>query len=133
MQAAIPGAPDTIRRAAALLWASAALVLVSILAGLLDPDGAANLPDAVADLVSLGLLALVAWKLPQGRDWARWVLAIVVALGVLSVVTSILVFPDVWQAMSGVLRAYTIIQTALQVTALGLAFTPGAKAWFRSP
>ncbi len=133
MQAAIAGAPVSIRRAAVLLWASAALVLVSILAGLLDRDGASTPADAVADLVSLGLLALVAWKLPQGRDWARWVLAIVVALGVSSVVISILVFPDLWQAMSGALRAYTIIQTALQVTALGLAFTPGAKTWLRSP
>jgi peptidoglycan/LPS O-acetylase OafA/YrhL len=129
-------APIAVRRAVSLLWASTALVVVAIAAmwtGLLTRPGdpQSTVVDTATNLLTFGLLALIAWKISQGRNWARWVLAIVVFLGVLSAVFSLLVVPELWLSMSFLFIGLGLLQTVLQVLALVLAFSSEARPWFR--
>ncbi len=86
--------------------------------------------DVITSFLPLGLIALIAWKVSQRRNWARWVLAVVVGLGVLSAVFSVVVAPQLWQSMSALFQAIALLQTLFQLAALVLLFTGEAKLWF---
>src|SRR5438128_12072183 len=99
--------PKNVWRAVKLLWTSAGLVgvfTITMWLGLVTLPGSRSMAgDTVTYLFTLGLLALIAVKLLKRRNWARWVLAVVSGLGVVSAIFSVLVVPDLWRSASPVL------------------------------
>jgi hypothetical protein len=135
MDATSPLPPTQVRRAIALLWTSAglcALQLVAMSTGLLKlPEGTTLGADDIAgNLVNIALLGIIAWKILQRRQWARWVLFALVSFGVLSAIFSILAIPEIWQSASMPFYVLMFIHTLLQLVATGLLFTPEGKSWF---
>jgi hypothetical protein len=86
--------------------------------------------DTATYLLTFGLLALIAVKVLSRRNWARWVLAVVVGMGVVAAILSILVVPALWGSASLALYGFGLFQTALQLYALRLVFTREANTWF---
>jgi hypothetical protein len=127
--------PVNIKRAANLLWASAALVvvfIVAVLVGLITMPGNSSLTglDIVINIVTFGVLALLANRISNRSNWARWVLAVIDGLGAVGMVFSIVVAPEMWRSASLSHYGIALLQTILQMSALVLVFTSSSRAWF---
>ena len=124
-------------KAAALLIATAAvlsfIVNAAMWTGLVrfpnSPQG--TLADIVSALVTLTLLGFLAWKIHAGRNWARLLFSVLVALGVLGFAISLPFAPELMKTIPTSLWVTSTIQTGLQVAALFLVFTGDASPWFR--
>lgn len=81
-------------------------------------------------LLQLLLLGVLAWKIFVGRDWARWVLAAVVAMGALGLASIFYLPPEFMARVPQVLRIAGFIQFALNLAALVLVFTGAGAKWF---
>jgi asparagine N-glycosylation enzyme membrane subunit Stt3 len=124
-----------VKRAANLLWASAALVvvfIVAVLVGLITMPGNSSLTglDIVINIVTFGVLALLANRISNRSNWARWVLAVIAGLGAVGMVFSIVVAPEMWRSASLSHYGIALLQTILQMSALVLVFTSSSRAWF---
>jgi hypothetical protein len=131
-----PQSPVPVKRAVAFLRTSAFLAIafvITVWVGLVKPPGAETSPAMVAatNFVTAALLLFVASKISKGRNWARWVLVIVVGLGVLSAAFSICVAPELWRDTPLPLHAFSLLHAALQISASILVFTSSAKQWFK--
>ena len=127
--------PSNVRRATKLLWTSAALVvvfLVVVAVGLVALPGHSILTaaDLVTNLLTFGVLALLAIKLSKRRNWARWVLAAIAGFGAVAMIFSMVVVPDIWRSASLPTYGFAVLQTVLQLWALALVFTSQAGPWF---
>lgn len=87
--------------------------------------------DAVVLVLSLLVFWFLAYKLSAGRNWARWVLAVLWGLGALGMAASFALMPQVWQIQPGLLVTGSVLQTALQLVILVLLFSRDAGPWFR--
>jgi hypothetical protein len=120
--------PQNVNRAVNLLYASAVLIVLFMIASWL---GWLNLPlsgAAIASgIVTMALLALTANRIANRRNWARWLFAVIYALGLLTILS-----PSLWKLMSLSGVVTTLLQTALQTAALIFVFTTSANTWFRS-
>ena len=85
---------------------------------------------ALVGICTAALLGLMAWKIAQGRNWARWVFAIIYILGTLGSVA--VITPAVFLAHPLVLQANMILQFILQTAAAVLVFTSSARQWFKA-
>lgn len=125
--------PQSIQRAVTCLWISAGLVA---LLTVVSWTGALGIPSGVGptltNLLTFLLLALVAIKVSAGRNWARWLFAIVYVLGSLMFVVSLLLAPQVFRSFPAVLQGSTVVQFALQTLALVLLFIGTSGQWFKS-
>jgi hypothetical protein len=125
--------PAAIWWAAACLWTSAAIVVLTTSTGLAGGRVRAEMAQVVATaLVSAGLLALVALLLNGRRSWARWLYLVIYALGIGSLALAIALAPRVFLSQLGIGQAILLVQAALQSAALILMFTPAAGRWLRS-
>ena len=132
--------PRAVKSAFLLLCTSAGLTLLLMVATLIGlvpvpggtGSGAELAQSAASSLVGAGIIALLAAKIRNGRNWARWVLAVMTVLGIAGWVMSVLVLRNAWNAVPLALLVVGMIQTALQLVAVVLAFTPQSRAWFRS-
>lgn len=127
--------PVSVQRAAICLWISAALALLMTLAqvvGLIATVGASVGMTAAIGGVTAALLAWVAAKIGSGRNWARWVFAIIYVLGSLASVVLVLVAPAVFRALPAILQTNAILQFGLQTAAVVLIFTSTSRQWFRA-
>lgn len=128
--------PRRVRNAVVLLWISAALTLVLLVAmwlGFVSVPGTAysKATDAITGLVTFAGLGFLAFKISAGKNWARWVLAVLAVLGALAMVATIFLVSEVWRAAPSIHWATGFIQTALQMAAVILTFSGEAKPWFR--
>lgn len=125
--------PQSIRRAVTCLWISAGLVA---LLTVVSWTGALGIPAGVGhtltNLLTFLLLALVAIKINAGRNWARWLFAVVYVLGSLMFLVSLLLAPQVFRSFPAVLQGSTFLQFALQTVALVLLFIDTSGQWFKS-
>ena len=121
------------KRAVACLWISAFLVLVLCAASSL---GVGDLPSGplalITNLVTFALLAWVAIKLGAGRNWARWVFAILYVFGSLAFAVSVVFLPEAFLALSMAAKTSSVVQFFLQTVALVLMFTHTSRNWFRA-
>lgn len=76
------------------------------------------------------LFMAMAWKIHQGRNWARWIYAVVTGLGVVGLFISI-AFAGTMLRLPALFWAGSVTQTALEVVAAVMLFTGDAARWFR--
>jgi hypothetical protein len=123
---AVGAKPPAVIRAVTLLWGSLLIGLLNALSG----PGASllQLPPVVLVIaaVMLALVALLVVKISAGRNWARIVLLVIVALGApLSLIGLDAAFAE--SVLGGLLG---LAVTALQIYAVVLLFTAPGKTWF---
>ena len=124
--------PNTVPGAAYCLWASAALVLLVTTAQITGL--VANLSGTVGMAVAIGvgtaaLLGVIAWYLSRGRNWARWLFAVIYVIGTLGLLA---ITPEAFLALPTILQANMILQFILQTVALILMFTRASNQWFKA-
>ena len=76
------------------------------------------------------LFMALAWKVYQGRNWARWIYAVVTGLGVAGLFVSI-AFAATLLRLPPLFWAGSVAQTALEVVSAVMLFTGEAARWFR--
>jgi len=87
--------------------------------------------DASGTLFNIALLGLLAQKMWQGRNWARWFFLVLGVFGLLGIVSMLALVPAVSKVLSGLRLAGALVQTMLQCAVVVLAFTGESRAWFR--
>jgi FtsH-binding integral membrane protein len=125
--------PGVMRIAQTCLWASvaiAAMLAVAVWTNLLGVTSTASL--TVNNLLTLALLLWIAVKISAGRGWARWLFAVVYALGALMTLYLALFVPHSFSSMPLLLQVTGLLQLALQTTAMVLIFSPPARQWFKA-
>jgi hypothetical protein len=125
--------PATVRRGIACLWISVALNLVLVLLEIAGLTSSTELAVAVATTAfSVAILSLIAVKANAGRNWARWLFAVIFVLGMLAFGISIILAPAQFAALAVTEQISAIAQFAVQTAALVLLFLPASSDWFRS-
>ena len=86
-------------------------------------------PFPVVLVSTSALVALVAWQVWRGRNWARWTFVVLTVVGSVPLLASV---PAMMAAsrMDGVLA---VGSTACNVLAAVLLFLPASAAWFMRP
>jgi hypothetical protein len=122
--------PQTVSLGVNLLWVSLA---ISVIASALDPTQIMHKSQSipvlavVVLLTLLAVMALLTYKISAGRNWARITFLV---LFLFSVAPSLSVLPALLH-VSLVAGITNILQSALQLIALVLVFTPSANPWFK--
>jgi hypothetical protein len=76
----------------------------------------------------IAIMALIIWKVAQGRDWARLIVLVLTLLGILSSVQFLVVAGEF--VRRPVLGAFIVVQTGLRLVAMWWLFTNPGDAWF---
>jgi hypothetical protein len=120
-------------RPRAVIIAGCLIVLSVAIAGIdaaTDTNSTSSFGSIVTIVWFVVLVFLVAgfvYKLFQGRNWARVTYVVILVVGIPSVITTI---RDVMIAPSA-FGVEFLLQSIIQFSALGLLFSPSARAWFR--
>ncbi len=120
--------PKAVKTAVNALWASLAVGLVKALLDFAHISAMA--PAAFIIIVWVTTIAFIAFliaKISAGRNWARIVLLILFALGILPA----LYIMSAEFARVPVMGALSLLQMGMQVYALFLLFTQPGSVWFR--
>ena len=120
--------PKGIKSAVNALWASLAVGLVKALLDFAHISAMA--PAAFIIIVWITTIAFIAFliaKISAGRNWARIVLLILFALGILPALYTM--FAEFGRAP--VMGALSLLQMGMQVYALVFLFTQPGSVWFR--
>jgi hypothetical protein len=80
----------------------------------------------------LRTLSLLTFKIARGRNWARWVFAVVFVFGVLSFLFLLTFAPQQVKVMPALLLGVAFLQFALQGAAFAQLFTREASHWFKT-
>jgi hypothetical protein len=124
-----------------LMWIGLGLsTLETILTTFLDHDSSALAMEIVGAAIGLTItFAIVLWftvKLRAGRNWMRWLVTILTALGVLAIAFIARIIPQTTFAeiyAEGPLTVANMgIQLLLSVAEVVLINTPAAREWFRA-
>jgi len=126
--------PRSVILAERLLWLSAAIAVFFTLAGYvgflqITTPG----KTVISNFITVAFLVLCANKIGAGRNWARWLVLVVFALGSLTLPLVLIFAPQILRSMPVLLVVVGLLQFAIQLTALVLAFIPSSKSWFRRP
>ena len=125
--------PEAVRRAVGVLWLSVLLAVVSSLVNWRIAERAEDpLVSVAARIFTFGFMALLIWKISQGRNWAR-VTWLVILVGGSSITMLLALFFKTYRI--GVFGSFFsaavfVIQTALQSYAIVLLFTARGGTWF---
>jgi hypothetical protein len=128
--------PTAVRNGVWLLWASYLLSLPAAIYGLFFPPERLSLYEHVmawSAKMTIGFaitFALFA-SVGLGRNWARWMLLVLVALAGSAGIAAVMVLPPP-SAIPRFTMARYAAQLGLQAVACVLLFTPGANAWYRA-
>jgi len=123
--------PTSLRRAGQLLWVCVAL---SVVLAVLYLAGAVKSPSVAAEVITMivtaAILALLAVKIGAGRNWARWVFAVMYVFGSLVFALAVIVAPQAFLALSAIQQASGVVQFGLQTAVLVLTFVRASRQWF---
>ncbi|HYG54903.1 MAG TPA: hypothetical protein VD965_06370 [Burkholderiales bacterium] len=125
--------PGTISRAVTCLWIAAglaALLTTLQIVGVMATESVTL--TAITGVLTVTLLALVAWKIGEARAWARWLFVLLYALGAGVSVAGALAMPKFFLALPPVSQGSIVLQFVLQTAALVLLFTKPSRDWFRA-
>jgi hypothetical protein len=117
-------APAAVRYAVRIIWISAALAVPFAIVA------SESFVAFAGNLIGIGILALFAWNISIGKNWARWVFGIIIGLGTAMFLYSAIVFSDVWVTVPLATRAFNFLQYLLQLVAVVLVFLPASNEWF---
>ena len=127
--------PRRAKIAGRLLWLSASLsILLTSLPwlGVVPKIRGENFfVDTFSAATNFALLGLIAHMIGKGRNWARWLLAVIWALGFVGITVTLGFGAAAWKSLAVVQWAGAIVQTGLQFAVVFLAFTGESRAWFR--
>jgi hypothetical protein len=84
----------------------------------------------ISNLITAAFLALCAVKIRAGRNWARWLMLIIFALGALMTPLLLILIPQMLHSMPALLIMIGVLQSVIQGAALLLVFVPGSRVWF---
>ena len=87
--------------------------------------------DAFGATLNVLLFGFLGMKVWQGRNWARWVVLVLVALGLLGGATMMLLVPAAFKFFNGARFAAGMAETVLQSAVIMLVFTGESRGWFR--
>jgi hypothetical protein len=124
--------PAEIRRAVRVLWLSLLLAFIVAIIDLRHVSRYHVGHTVFVQIFSDGFLALLIWKISQGRSWARITWLLLFAAGALIVVL-FTVYSRTYRAGvfgSNFSAVFFAIQTAIQFYAAVLLFTPNGRSWF---
>ena len=125
--------PTSVQRAAICLWVSAGLALILTVVQVIGLVETAEVGmTAIIGVVTAGVLALIAAKVSAGRNWARWLFAVIYVIGSFTSAVLALVAPELFRALPTILQGSTILQFLLQTAALVLIFTNASRQWFKA-
>ena len=126
--------PDSMYRSVVCIWISAALTTVAAIlqvVGLMPAEGGPVVSALIA-VVSVCVLALIAVKVGQGRNWARWFFTAIYIVGTLAAILVYILTPQLFIAIPILGKVSAVIQFGLQTAAFTLMFTPASQQWFHS-
>jgi lysylphosphatidylglycerol synthetase-like protein (DUF2156 family) len=95
-----------------------------------DTGSTSNFSSKVTIFWFVVLVLLAAgfvYKLLQGRNWARVTYVVILVVGIPSLITNVrevMIAPSTFNIVF-------LLQSMIQFSALGLLFSPSARAWFR--
>ena len=116
--------PLSVLAAAWLLFAYGLLSLVRL--WIFGSGLPSSLTTSLVWLVAIALFAGVAWAIYAGHNWARWLVAVTVALAVV-------IFPfQKPELPQGAELSLYALQIVMPIAAAALMFTPRATAWFQA-
>jgi len=124
--------PSPVVVAKRLLWIPAGItVFFTVMAyiGLLPfriTNGA-----VISNFITAAFLALCAAKIRAGRNWARWLMLIIFALGGLMTPLLLILIPQMLHSMPALLIVIAVLQFVIQGAALVLVFVSGSRVWFQ--
>jgi preprotein translocase subunit Sss1 len=117
--------PPAIERAVMLLWVAVAIGVVSSLLSLTMLG--ASFSGLLATIIGLAITAFLIIKVGEGRNWARIVLLVLFAIGLVGfVVAGGLSF-----GVAPFLTLIGLVQLGIEGYALYLIFTPPGSDWFK--
>ncbi len=93
--------------------------------------------DSVSALLGLAINVFLAYKIYKGRNWARWVLAILWLIGTIGMLLSfsmlqLLGSAEVWKAVPWTVWLGAGVQTLIQIIAIVMLFLGRSSKWFRA-
>jgi hypothetical protein len=88
--------------------------------------------DVVTTFVTAALIALIAAKVGAGRNWARWLFVVIYILGSVMFTVVLIVMPQEFLSLPGLLQVSALVQFILQTYALVLMFTRASRQWFKA-
>jgi hypothetical protein len=128
--------PRAVVRGVWLLWLSTACVVPAAIYEVAVPPPDVTPTENV--LVNLGGLVFnlgLAWIFNtatwRGRNWGRWVVTVMIALGAIATLFMLAIrprFPDYW--LPGYVLAQFVAQNVIGIAAIAFLFRRGANAWF---
>ena len=119
--------PVAMRRAVFLMWASFALNLVIVAIDWKFLVTQSSLPIVViSELIGVGIAVWLILKISVGRNWARIVYLVLLAIGLPVVVPEIMSSADRAAHVAGL----KMIELGLDIGTMYLVFFPG-REWFR--
>lgn len=120
--------PAIIQPAISLLWASLAIAAVKVALDWTNFVGRGSAAMTVCIMIfTFAVIGFFVVKIGQGKNWARVVFLVLFVLGI---VVAILTWRSEF-AHSRLLGILSIVQAALQATALYFIFTSPGKEWYR--
>ncbi len=127
-----PARPKQVDTAVRLIYASVIVSLISSIIGMVISfltrvEFAVTFAVLTCSSVSLILTIYIATKIADGRNWARWLMLILVVLGAAAIICDYRSY--ISQPLVG---SATVIVTLLQISAVILLFRQPANAWFNS-
>jgi hypothetical protein len=130
-----PDPPRSVTRAVTCLIGCnvlSALLTMGPWMGLWRPvANSSNWPNILGVL----FLVLITWKIGTGKRWAWWLNTVLYVGGVLAVVVSFILAPEVMLRVLHALPGYMIASGIIQYTVQGIAFafllSADSRRWFR--
>lgn len=121
--------PLAIRRAVVLMWASLALnILILVLDWRFQISQAPVLVVILSEVIGVAIAVWLILKITVGRNWARIVYLVLLALGLIVIVPEILGSASRAAHIAGL----RMIELGMDFATMYLVFVPG-REWFREP
>lgn len=131
--------PAEVSRGVLFLYASLALGLLRAMLNLAQRTSGRTLIVSLLVVVSFSIICFfVVKKVSAGRNWARLLVLIVIALLILSVPITLLLLPSALSAYLADFRSHMILGvlgvviTLLQLLGAGFLLTPNSNQWFKA-
>ncbi len=125
------GPPANVKRTFVLLWITAFTSLAMVVS-IWFTVGSNNNPllDVATAAFSFLLMIFLAFKIRDGRNWARWTLAVLWSFGIISIFSIFAFMPAAAGRYPWPFWLASLFRNALELAAIILSFSKGASWWF---
>lgn len=131
--------PAEVSRAILFLYASLVLGLLRAILNLVQRTSGTTLLVSLVVVVSFSIICFyVVMKVSAGRNWARLLVLVIIALLILSVPITLVLVPSALSVYLADFRAHLLLGvlgvaiTVFQFLGAGFLLAPNANAWFKA-